>query len=379
MRAKLFRYLIFLFPLFVSISCIEEYWPEITRYHNLLVVDGIITNSPGPYTIKLSYSSPVNDPEFTPASNAEVQVVDNKGNIYAFRETQAGIYLSENFTAEAGEKYKLEINFPGGKAYATRFYELHPSPPIDSITTEIATKATTDPNYDKIGYQFYVSTHDPENKQLYYLWRLSETYEYHASLIAEYYFAGAIFKNLHPFENYFCWKTQDIDEYFVYDASHLKQLNLTQIPLHYVSTESKRLSVKYSPLVKQYAINKEAYIFYSNIKEQQTKDGNLYSKQPFYVKGNVKCISNPDEKVLGFFLVAGEFKKRSFYSRPAVPFYYPVCEADPERMKFIYQTPKEAWPVYIAITNDGVLGAAASACFDCRTFGGTITKPDFWP
>ena len=58
----------------------------------LLVVEGLITDEPGPFRVSLTSSIPVYDEENTvvsyypPVSGAEVQIVDDKGNIYAFRE-----------------------------------------------------------------------------------------------------------------------------------------------------------------------------------------------------------------------------------------------------------------------------------------------------
>ncbi len=65
--------------IFLIQSCREEYYPEIDKYENILVVDGMITNEPGPYEIRLSQSSPINRPELIPFGDAQVIVVDNSG------------------------------------------------------------------------------------------------------------------------------------------------------------------------------------------------------------------------------------------------------------------------------------------------------------
>ncbi len=44
-------------------SCVDEYWPDLgSKYNKLLVVDGLITTDPGPYLIKLSTSTSVDQP-----------------------------------------------------------------------------------------------------------------------------------------------------------------------------------------------------------------------------------------------------------------------------------------------------------------------------
>ena len=44
----------------------KKYWPELDKYEDVLVVDGMITNKPGPYTIRLSISAPIDSAEFIP-------------------------------------------------------------------------------------------------------------------------------------------------------------------------------------------------------------------------------------------------------------------------------------------------------------------------
>ena len=61
-------------------SCIDEYWPEITKYQNIIVVDGKITSDPGPYTVQLSFSTDVNLPQLHPYASCLVSIHDDEGN-----------------------------------------------------------------------------------------------------------------------------------------------------------------------------------------------------------------------------------------------------------------------------------------------------------
>jgi hypothetical protein len=64
MRIKVF---LLIMALLVAVaSCIDEYWPELDKYEHLLVVDGLITDDPGPYLIRLSLTSNVKDPKQIP-------------------------------------------------------------------------------------------------------------------------------------------------------------------------------------------------------------------------------------------------------------------------------------------------------------------------
>ena len=103
--------------------------------------------------------------------------------------------------------------------------------------------------------------------------------------------------------------------------------------LHYINTQTRQLSVRYSLLVKQYTIGKEAYVFWNGLEEQNSDQESLYTSQPYQINGNVKNIDNNTEPVLGYFLVAGVSEKRIFVDRPKYPILlrYSVCllnEAD---------------------------------------------------
>ncbi len=360
-------------------SCIDEYWPDLGKQEEVMVVDGLITDAEGPHIIKLSISAPVENPEYIPMTDASVRVEDKSGHIHYFSELDSGKYVCNNLDANAGNSYKLFINTEDGDRYESDFQELTSCPAIDSITYDVEYQPTTDVNYDRAGYRFYASTRDVENNHPFYLWRLEETYEYHAGFIAYYIFAGSLEDNPEPYKYYYCWKSQTLDDYYMYDARHLEKTIINKIPLNYVSTEGKHLTVKYSLLVRQYAISEEAFNYYSNIKNQQTEGDNLYTKQPFYVQGNLRCMSDPDKKVLGYFLVAGQSRRRIFVDRPYLPFYDPECEASTDGIGYLFLSPPEDWPIYFTKTATGSIARSSPECFDCRTYGGKLEKPAFWP
>ena len=80
--------------LFFMYGCIDEYWPEINAYQNLLVVDGMITNGQGPFQVYLSLSTRVDVPAYEPYSGCAVTIVDYAGWSIELLETGKGTYRS---------------------------------------------------------------------------------------------------------------------------------------------------------------------------------------------------------------------------------------------------------------------------------------------
>jgi hypothetical protein len=187
-----------------------------------------------------------------------------------------------------------------------------------------------------------------------------------------------------PDSFYTCYNNDINTGIFTVDLSKLSTPEVSNFPLNYVNTNTRRLSIKYSLLVKQYTMTIEAYNYYSKLNDINSQQGTLYAQQPYQLKGNVKNVLNDEESLLGFFFVAGMDEKRIFVERPPaslVKFYYGICEIDDgdfDAYKYIRTTPSNTWPLYVATDADGRRALTDQACVDCRRKGGSIEKPGFW-
>jgi hypothetical protein len=83
-----------------------------------LVVEGNISNTPGPYTIKLSTSVNYDQTNSFPAvQNAVVKISDNKGNSETLKETSPGNYQTATLMGTVGNTYSLYIKTTDNKEY----------------------------------------------------------------------------------------------------------------------------------------------------------------------------------------------------------------------------------------------------------------------
>ncbi len=370
----------FLFFLVLATSCIDEYWPDLDKYESLLVVDGILTDKPGPCTIHLSTTSKVNSPMNHPFTGCSITLQDDAGNAEQLTETEPGTYVTsaQGIQGVIGRQYRIRIVTPGGKTYSCPFQQLQTPVGIDSVYTEIKYHETADLDHDLAGLQFYVDTYHPEKDSNYFLWQMEETYEFNSDFYLNYLWYG-YFEPFHdPDTFYTCWRTQNVNEFFTASTLNLTEPVLKKFPLHYVDTETRRLQVKYSLLVHQFTIDASAYSFYDQVRELMVTEGSLYTKQPYQVTGNVTNQDDPREPVLGYFLVVGMDEKRIFIQRPKeLPFYYPVCELI-VNMDALRNLSSSLWPIYIYVDQYNQLGFASDPCFDCTLNGGVLEKPEFW-
>ncbi len=381
-----FRFFWWCILLIFTTSCIDPYWPELdSKYTSALVVEGKISNKPGPYEVKVSRSSSVDNPRINPLSGCQVVISDDRGNSEELMEHAIGIYrtAADGIRGIVGHSYKISIVTAEGIIYESAYEQMAMPTEIDSIYTAI--EYSPHPHYDRniTGFRFYLNTKISEQDTNYYKWDLECTYKYTANYRIKYIFDG----EMHPFSPsdslYTCYKTLQIPESFTYNTSKLSTPQVIGFPLHLVTTETKELSMRYSLIARQYSIAENAYQYWSKLKVMAEEQGALYTKLPFQIRSNVYRLDDTDEPVLGYFLVAGLSEKRIFMDRPkAVDFYYPdSCNLYPVDVNLLY-IHIDQWPLLFPaqIAGDAQQPAWVDYqwCVDCTQLGGVLEFPDFW-
>lgn len=94
-------------------SYITQFIPQMNERQEFLVVEGLITDQAGPYTVKLSKTRPLGTrSEVKRVRGSFVTISDDLGNRYKFSETVTGIYVSDQaeFRGMTGRSYTLHIN-----------------------------------------------------------------------------------------------------------------------------------------------------------------------------------------------------------------------------------------------------------------------------
>jgi hypothetical protein len=124
--------------MFFLVGCEDAIDLETETGPTLLVVDGWITNQPGPQTISLTWSKAYfdNGPA-SPVFDAEVVVTDDEGNTYPFTFVRNKLYyqwtppVDTMRLGRVGHGYALRIRQGGEEYVATN--QIKPVPAIDSL------------------------------------------------------------------------------------------------------------------------------------------------------------------------------------------------------------------------------------------------------
>jgi len=163
--------------MFFATSCVDEIPLEPESFESVLVVEATITNENKQQEVLLSRSY-MFDSIPVKETNATVRVIDDAANVYAFVETESGVYKSQAaFAAQPNRNYNLSVITSDGRVYASTERQLTPPTSIDDLYVE------RDFNENGIeGVSVYVDSYDPTGNSKYYRHEYEETYKIIAPL-----------------------------------------------------------------------------------------------------------------------------------------------------------------------------------------------------
>ncbi|MDN5200410.1 DUF4249 domain-containing protein [Fulvivirgaceae bacterium BMA10] len=376
--------------------CVEPFEVDIPAgANNLLVVDGLITNQAGPYTVKISRSVSLQENEFQTVNNATVSIEEEGGPIEILVQTGEGQYQShENgIRGAAGKRYRLTIALTDEKRYESSWVTLKPSPEIDQVYFEFEEKDTEDENEPLPGVQIFLDTHDPDNNTRFYRWEWDETWRYTVPLAtSREYLGNDLIRRLDTVKGT-CWHHASSNTISIGSSLKSTQDVISRQPLLFVSNETDRLRRRYSILVKQYAIDQDEYIFWNALQESNNNPGSFFDKQPQSTTGNLRSLDNSNERVLGYFSAAGVSTKRIFIDRTDIPRDVKIITGlEACNLKLIDKSPTSEQQVFDALESGmvffdlkedffgNVTGyfLTTRPCADCTVFGGSLERPAFW-
>ena len=126
-----------------------------------------------------------------------------------------------------------------------------------------------------------------------------------------------------------CWKSQNSSSILLANSLRLESDIINEAPIVLIPESDDRILVRYSILVKQYALSSDAYNFFELMKKNSEEIGSIFSPQPSELRGNIHCVTNPDEYVVGFITSSTVTEKRIFITQFDVrPWPNPVvCES----------------------------------------------------
>lgn len=366
---------IFLIILFGFLSaCTEKFYPEIETELSILVIDGKITNQPGPYEIRLFNTVDLIDADtIKPEQDAIIVIYDDLGNSDTFLESAPGVYLSQDpsFQGQIGRSYWIEIVTSSGTRYESTPEKIQPEVTIESIYGINDHLLFSDGS--KIdAAKIQVDAKDPSNTSNYIRWEYIESWEWRNP-----YFLP---KTVNPAN--ICYPKVNSSNVYVFNASNQNKKEFKGLNTSFITVEEVKLNYEYNIEVSLYSINQESFEFWQSIEAASQENGGLYSSVPANAKGNI-CACETNDPVLGYFEASSVSIKSTSFSKQDFnldfPDFPPECEII--IMRFRDGRPDESRFHIVDSYTEGVVNifvVRRNHCYDCN-FKYSPNKPSFWP
>jgi hypothetical protein len=370
------RFYVFFLLILACLGCRKPYSPPASSTpDSYLVVEGVINSGNDSTVIVLSKTVRLTSKTTNnPVLGATVAVEGEQSGVYNLSDnTSNGHYTSPgSLNLSPSQKYRLKIT-NGDSQYLSDFVPVKLTQPIDSLGYNIRNG----------NVNIYVNTHDPANNTRYYRWDFDETWQFHTKY-QSYYVAdtllNAVLVRTPEQQVYNCFGS-DVSSHIVLTSTEatakdvVNQNSVVLIPLG-----SEKMETRYSILLRQYALTREAFLFYQILQKNTEQLGGFFDAQPSQLTGNIHCVTNPGEPVLGYVVACNVPSKRIYISHadlPGVQTIYPYnCEIDTTmdaQDEFITR-PINAIP--IALTKSGYTYSSIQ-CADC-TIRGATKAPLWW-
>ncbi len=346
-----------------------------------LVVEGFINSNGVPTNIKLTRTRNItsrNTASYITETGAHVVIEDNQNNEYPLYETGNGNYSAE-YNLNTSNKYRLHIITKDQTEYLSDFVPCKESPPIDTIGWK----------FKDSNIQIFANTHDPANNTTFYRWNYTETWEFHSQYYSTLIYNAATKKvNIRTVPVYVCYDTQNSTNILLGSSAKLKEDVIYQAPLVLIPNHDKRIDVLYSIMVTQYALDSAGYNYWNAMKGNTENVGSIFDSQPNQTTGNIHCVTNSSEQVIGYIGAGSSQHERIFISNLDMPAGWTQRKSCEEKYVTVHPDSLDFYfggNLYIPYSSDPPFSqapigyfAATSTCVDC-TLSGSSDKPSFWP
>jgi Domain of unknown function (DUF4249) len=297
-----------------------------------LVVDGLITDEPGPYTVKLSLSSKIESfLEFStrPVSLAKVTIFDNEGNSELLDEINDGdgIYQTKpgGIRGVVGREYALRIETYEGEVYESIPDKMNPVGKVDSLYYTLESFQPLDAPTE-YGFRVYVDAQGVPDSDNLYRWKFTGTYVINTN--PEFHTVGRCMPDPRPCSGFVlnsigvlqtisncscctCWVNQFEDKPYVSDNQFISGGRFKNIAVAYVPIDYWTFLLKYRFEVKQMSLSRMAFDYWKTIQSQKEGGSSLFQPPTGKIRTNI-FEKNGAKEVQGIFYASAVKLKQKY-------------------------------------------------------------------
>lgn len=322
-------------------ACIEPIDVNTEVESALLVVEGFITDEPGPHTIRLSrlakFAGELEGGNIEQEDDAEIFIEDDLGTRIEVEQqveivseimnlqTPLGliqdtveipiktIYTTpEGFRGEIGRTYVLNVRLLNGRMYQSTPQTILPAPELDSLIFSFVKLPSADEVTFTSGLEVYSRWQDPPGEENYYIW-VANTGTYQLISRPDQYIDPVTSTPAPKGCCAVCYVPDNLSQIIVH--SDLRTDGAVQTVLSaFIEDDGIRLKDRYLLEVNMFTVTKEAFAFHRLVQSQLSIQGSILDPPPGEITGNITNVSDPQEVVIGFFGAYNSSQRSRFIS-----------------------------------------------------------------
>lgn len=278
------------------IDKVELTFPTDATTEGQVVVDGLITDGPGPYPIRIFRMTPLNSLLIQPVVILEAKVIRDDGPEEALIPgLEAGDYLlpGEIVKGEVGRRYQLSFTLDNGAQYQSQWEYMPPVGKIDSIYIEVTAESRHSGsglvfrNFLDVYCDVDLTNLDPETP--YMRWKTDR-----------WWMQTEIPRSSPPSKSCYILETPNRQQVHLFDGRGVSADRWIKEPMAFTEANWKNYQKNWY-LVIQYSLNEQAFGYWNRLDKVLEQSGSIFDSPPAAVVGNVQNVARPIEEVLGYF------------------------------------------------------------------------------
>lgn len=278
-------------------TCISKLDIETNPPPRKLIVDGFITDAPGPHSIRLLRLTALgsNAPN---EINASVSITDNEGTETVLLEVEPGKYdTPELFQGKIGNSYTLNVKTISGVSYISTPQTIPDGPDIDSVIFRFKKLPSADPNNIRSGVEVFSQWQDPPEEN-FYLW-IKHKGAYQIRTRPD--LAHDMFGEPAPKDCCaICFVNEPVKPLNVLSDFRENGQTITA-SVAFIEDDGLRIKRMFFMELNQLNISREAFEFYDEVSTQLSINGSILDPPPSTITGNMVSTSDQDQIAIGFF------------------------------------------------------------------------------
>lgn len=327
-------------------GCVEQIQFDVPPAQQLLVIEGNISDSPGPYTVKIStaFNLDVDTLERPPVQHASVKLFDDEGNVEDFIEASPGVYATKGtIQGQVGRAYHIVIETIEGDIFESDPDTMNPVGEVKNIRYEFEHRTKKETYGEVVAdvFNIYLDSDAGAGEENYIRWRFTGMYK--ASTHPELYMVisttylpypdprpcsgyillpalgGGKLEQVTPCTCCDCWVSQYEEFPQLSDGQLVADNQFKNIKIGEVPITVATFFDKYRISIEQMSLTKSAFDFFKLIQNQKKNASDLFQPPSGEIRGNIHAV-NSTKPVVGLFWASAVSTKSIFIPKSEVPY-----------------------------------------------------------